>query len=59
LLIRKDTTDGKYYVAAFAPSILETIQLPVSTPEKPKWTQIEKDVNIIMNGFVVRFIKKN
>lgn len=59
LLIRKDAKEDKYYVAAFAPASIEQVQIPVSTPSKPVWIPLETNVNISMNTFVVRFMKKH
>ena len=61
LLICKDKATGKYKVAAFASAKFENENeaLPVSTIKNPKWTLLDQDMNIIMNGFVVRFIKNN
>ena len=59
LRIRKNFAENKYYVAAFAPTSIEEVQLPVSTPDAPKWVPLGVDVNINMNTFVVRFMKKH
>ena len=57
--IRKNVAENKFYVAAFAPTSIEEVQIPVSTPDEPKWVALNDGVNIDMNTFVVRFMKKH